>query len=292
MIALGVLIVHACLLLALAGFRAKRGLTLGGAPWIVAIVVPVAGPLSVIALLAAERSGGAGSRSGRFEELRSDDAREEPVLGGDSEKKAVPLEDAMLLNDAATRRDLMMDVLLQGGEEYSASLVEARSSDDPEVAHYASSATMEISTNFDEALASWGLRYQQDPENPETLKRYLGVLERYLDSGIASGEVKRIEETRYREVLARKIQVDPEEVDLLRLAESQLGEGLLEDADMTIEKMEELYPDEDDTWFMRLRYWYELENCNEIERMIESKENAHPSERVRDEIDFWKKAAA
>lgn len=291
MIAVAILIVHACLLGVMGIVHAVRGVTYGGQLWIVAAVVPVAGPVSALMLTLAEHSKRAGVHDDLFDDPDFDVPEEDLLLGADDGRSVVPLEDAMLVNDAATRRGLMMDVLLQGGSSYSDALVEARSSDDPEVAHYASSASMEIATNYEDDLVQASVRYDHSPDDPQVVKRYLDILERYLDSGLAKGAVRRIHETRYREVLARKIQLDPDEVDFMRMAQSLLEEGLYEDADKTIAEMEQRYPDADDTWIMRLWYWYALRKPQEIQRMIAEKASGRVSDRVRSHIEFWKKVS-
>lgn len=289
MLVAAVLVVHVCLLSVMGLCRHFGGADFEVPLWIVAAVVPVAGPASALALWRANRSRRAGGRASLFDETRPPEPQDDLPTNPDDSKKVVPLEDAMLVSDASARRNLVLDVLLQGGQDYSSSLVMARSSSDPEVAHYASSATMQISASFDEALAKEGLAYQQNPDDPETVKRYLGVLERYLASGMAEGDELRIQQTRYREVLERKVRIDPEEVDLLRLAQSQLDEGLYEDADHTIWMLEVSFPDDDDVWIMRLRYLYGLGRSREIREMVEKKAADHPSSRIRSLTDFWEK---
>lgn len=284
-----VLMAHACLLAVMGLCQRFMHARFDGALWIVAAIVPVAGPVSALALWGAERSRRAGGRESIFDQTRPPEPTDDPLADPDSAKEVVPLEDAMLVSNASSRRNLVLDVLLQGGQDYGPSLVMARSSNDPEVAHYASSATMQISASFEEALAREGLAYQQNPYDPEVVRRYLGVLERYLDSGLAEGDERRIQETRYREVLERKVRIDPEEVDLLRLADSQLKEGLYEDADHTIWMLEVSFPEDDDVWILRLRYLYGLGRADDIREMVKAKAAAHPSARIRAITDFWEK---
>lgn len=291
-LACAILAAHGLLLLAMLLVGRLPRVSYGAALWVVAAIVPVAGPVSAITLVCAERSKRAGRRALDFEGSRAPDEEYPPGLEPDVMSDVVPLEDAMLVDDASTRRDLMLDMLIQGGDDLGASLAMARSSGDAEVAHYASSATMELSASYEEALAAGGLRYQQDPDDLDALRRYLDLLERYLASGMAEGVARRIQEARYREALARKIRIDPEEADYARLAQSQLDEGLIEDAGQTISQMEERYPDDDDTWLLRLKYWYDLRRPQEIRAMVRARqESGRVSERVRPEVEFWERVA-
>ena len=55
----------------------------------------------------------------------------------------VPLQEALLMNDASTRRELMMDILYDDVGEYVEVLKNARMNDDTEVVHYATTAMVE-----------------------------------------------------------------------------------------------------------------------------------------------------
>lgn len=284
--------VHACLLAVMVVACAVRGAMYFSVPlWAVAVVVPVAGPASAMALVLAERSKHAGEQGETG--LEASLAGPEPMAYRlDGTGDVVPLEDAMIVNDAETKRGLMMDVLLQQGGGSGRSLAMARSSSDVEVAHYASSASMELFSSLEEAFSAAEARYQKTPNDAATLSLYLGVIERYLDEGGAKGEVRRILEARYREVLQRKIAADPEEVDFERLAESQLAEGLHKEADDTITRMEALYPGTDAAWLLRLRYFYDLGRADRVRDMIEGADVRHMSQKARSAVEFWKKALA
>ena len=63
----------------------------------------------------------------------------------DTDKKIVPLEEALLINEPRVRRELIMDVLNDDPEEYMDLLKQARMNEDVEVVHYAITAMVELS---------------------------------------------------------------------------------------------------------------------------------------------------
>ena len=62
----------------------------------------------------------------------------------DTDKKIVPLEEALLINEPGVRRELIMDVLNDDPEEYMDLLKQARMNEDVEVVHYAITAMVEL----------------------------------------------------------------------------------------------------------------------------------------------------
>ena len=67
----------------------------------------------------------------------------------DTDKKIVPLEEALLINEPRVRRELIMDVLNDDPEEYMDLLKQARMNEDVEVVHYAITAMVELSKEYD-----------------------------------------------------------------------------------------------------------------------------------------------
>lgn len=283
------LMVHVALLAILYARGRRFGRSLDGALWIVALVVPVFGPLSV--LLAEYLISGSVEPDDSIEVARRSET-EPPRAPDESAGQIVPLEDALIVNDAPTRRSLMLEVLLRGGEDYVPNLVSARKSSDVEVAHYASSASMEISASYDEALAKGALTFRQHPDDLEAVDSYISVLESYLDSGMATGDLRSIQETSLRAALKRRLELEPDRAAQARLVTCELDAGLFDEADAELRKMERELPDDDEAWLLRLRYWYVLRRPDMIARMIDERDGHPASGRVQDAISFWKKALA
>lgn len=282
------LALHACLLLVMGVTCLAHVLSFGGPLWVVAVVVPVAGPVSALALAVAVRMPGAGQRAEALGLLDGDGADDDALVNDDMDA-VVPLEDAMLVSDASQRRSLVMDVLLRGEQGLGRSLALARASKDQEVAHYASSASMEMSAALDEQLASALARYQAAPDDLAAVDSYVDVIERYLGSGVAEGEMRGSLEARLREVLAHRAELSPTERNLVELASSQLDAGLLDAADGTLGRLEEGWPGSDDAWLLRLRYWYQRRDPSELRSLLGERDRRSASARVRQKLDFWER---
>lgn len=70
----------------------------------------------------------------------------------ESDRNIVPLEEVLLIDEAAMRRDLIMNVLNDDPENYIDMLKQARMNDDVEVVHYAITGMVELSKEYESRL--------------------------------------------------------------------------------------------------------------------------------------------
>lgn len=103
----------------------------------------------------------------------------------------VPLQEALLINDASTRRQLIMDILYHDTGEYVEALNRARMNDDVEVVHYATTAMVELQKDYEEKLRKQRLDWERKKDSPALYAAYRQTLEAYVDSGILEGNMKR-----------------------------------------------------------------------------------------------------
>ena len=75
----------------------------------------------------------------------------------------VPLEDALIMDDSATKRSVMLDVLMSDTNDYLSVLSQARMNEDVEVVHYATTAMVELSKDYELRLQSYSSEYARDP---------------------------------------------------------------------------------------------------------------------------------
>ena len=80
--------------------------------------------------------------------------------GADSETM-VPLEEALIVNDAKMRRNLLLDILHRNPEEYLKTLENAMDSDDVEVTHYATTTVLEIQSEYEQQLQEYMRRFNE-----------------------------------------------------------------------------------------------------------------------------------
>lgn len=185
------LFVHIAICLALFAL-ASRGV-LKARPSCVALplFVPVFGLVGFALLEARLRDDGARCEEFDIEELRVNDAVHRSIVMEQSTvgDAVVPLREALLLNDPTARRELIMDVLYEGAQSQPHALRAARSNDDAEVVHYATTALVELQKSYDEGIAQARAACDENPRDVDAAARLADVLCDYIESGLLEGSM-------------------------------------------------------------------------------------------------------
>lgn len=171
----------------------------------VIVLVPLWGPLLVVLLSARSAVFGEGLKESALESLRFNDDLHRSILvhERDADAGVVPLEEALIVNDPAERRRLMLSMLTEEPDAYLAQLQAAKLNDDVEVAHFAATAVAQISKESDLKLQQLERAFKTDP-SAQNLNEYCDFLGEYLGSGLAEGRVAQIQRQQYARLLARR----------------------------------------------------------------------------------------
>ncbi|WP_373218665.1 hypothetical protein [Ruminococcus sp. 5_1_39BFAA] len=89
------------------------------------------------------------------------------------EDRIVPIEEALLINDSAIRRELMMEIMYSNPDNYVAQLQEARMNDDTEVVHYAVTALVELQKEYDLQFQEMEKKLSDVPDDEHILNDYI-----------------------------------------------------------------------------------------------------------------------
>ena len=208
------------------------------------------------------------------------------------EDRVVPLEEALLINDPTTRRDLMMEVMYSNPDDYVGQLKEARTNDDTEVVHYAVTALSELQKEYQLQFQELDWKMKNDPEDEELLERYLKLLSRYLGSGIAEGNDMDIKLRAYSEMLGRKIKKTPDRLSLWKTkAETDLK---IREYPAALEEIHHIIRtwDRSETGYLLLvKYHSAMKNRDGIESVLEQirRKKIYLTPAGRRWIRFWEK---
>lgn len=188
------LLIHALVCLMLWTLMKLGLLPVRGHMLAVIVLVPLWGPLLVVLLSVCSAVFGEGLKGSALESLRFNDDlhRSMSVPSGEDDSGVVPLEEALIVNDPAYRRRLMLSMLTEEPDAYLAQLQAAKLNDDVEVAHYAATAVAQISKESDLKLQQLERAFKTDP-SAQNLNEYCDFLGEYLCSGLAEGRVAQIQ---------------------------------------------------------------------------------------------------
>lgn len=210
---------------------------------------------------------------------------EDPV-----EDRVVPLEEALLINDSITRRELMMEVMYGNPDDYVTQLKEARMNDDTEVVHYAVTALAELQKEYDLQFQELDWELEKNPDDDEITDRYVRLLNRYLESGIAEGNDLDIKLRSYSEMLERKIKKAPERIMLRKeKARTDLKIGEYEAAYEQIRYMMDRWDQSETGYLLMLQYYSATGNRRGIDRTLDliKRKKVYLTPQGRRTIGFW-----
>ncbi|MBO6240260.1 MAG: hypothetical protein J6O61_05390 [Butyrivibrio sp.] len=259
---------------------------------IIVICIPLWGALCAVIITLMIRLGKDGNKNSELELMRSNllDQSLLPRQEAESEN-IVPLEDALIMNDPTVRRSVMMDVLMTDVKKYIPVINQARMNDDVEVVHYATTAMVELSKEYELKLQEYSSEYASNPGRKGLLDEYTSFLSQYISSGMVQGQLLEIHKNTYHQLLITKLTLNPNIDDYASLVKSLLDSKLYIRADVALSTMEENWPTDERNWLLRFRYYYETGAGSKIKEMIKttSESGRYYSREIREIVEMWEK---
>ena len=257
----------------------------------VIVLVPLWGPLLVVLLSVRSAVFGEGLKESALESLRFNDDlhRSISVSSGEDDAVVVPLEEALIVNDPAYRRRLMLSMLTEEPDAYLAQLQAAKLNDDVEVAHYAATAVAQISKESDLKLQQLERAFKTDP-SLHNLEAYCDFLGAYLDSGLAEGRVAQIQRQQYARLLARRCEREDGPALRIRYATALADAGEIDKAEDVASQLVIDASDEQDVWMLCLRLAVIRHDGQAVRRVIDAidKQHVYLNAEKRERLSFWR----
>ena len=238
LILLVLLLGHSILAYGLYRQMLARKVTLHPILWLPILLMPYLGPLSVAlvywrmysredfqSIVVSQQEASAQD----MDEQLSDEEDQAPISLQSSEdvRLWVPIEEALLLNDSAIKRELTMSMLKDQPSNVVALLQQARMNEDVEVVHYATVMLAELHKEYDLKIQELKQELLKQPDDIDILEKLCLALEDYLASGLVAGKFAESSRRQYIDLLRRKVAISHELKDYLRLGGQYLalGEG-------------------------------------------------------------------
>jgi hypothetical protein len=258
--------------------------------FVMIICIPFWGALSALMITYLIKRGKVGSRSGNLEAMRGgfQDPQDLRVETGEGQN-IVPLEDALIMDDSSVRRSVMLDVLMSDARGYMPVINQARMNDDVEVVHYATTAMVELSKEYELKLQEFSTEYAENPTKEGLLDEYVEFLGQYIASGMIQGQLLEIQRNTYQQLLSVKVVINPNIDDYEKLVRAFLASRQYPKADASLGIMEEQWPGDERNWLLRFRYYVETGSGQKIKDMIQSVRDSgeYYSKDIREIIEFW-----
>ena len=207
----------------------------------------------------------------------------------ESDRNIVPLEEVLLIDEAAMRRDLIMNVLNDDPENYIDMLKQARMNDDVEVVHYAITGMVELSKEYESRLQKIEYRYAKQPENQQLISEYCDFLQEYVSQGLLEGQMELVQRNQYIKLLKKKLKFKEDLHTYVCLAENQMQTKEYEQVLKSLERMDKKWHRNEEYWILRIRYYVELKQGKELKETLEQiqQEHIYLSAKGKEALAFW-----
>ena len=187
------------------------------------------------------------------------------------------------------RRELIMDVLNDDPEEYMDLLKQARMNEDVEVVHYAITAMVELSKEYDFRLQKMEKLYAASPDDPEILEQYCDFMEEYLNQGILEAQMEREQRERYIRLLRQKLKVKTTLSTCVRLFQNLMKTGDYVQAEEILGLMDQKWHRKEEFWILKIRYLAERKKGAELQQCLRQmkEEQIYLSSKSKEVLAFW-----
>lgn len=254
------------------------------------LLIPVFGPLLVITVELLV--GRLGSKPVELESLKFEHTLIWAAnVKEQEEKEAIPLEEAILINDIPTRRKVVLKTFKDDPLKYLNVLMVARHNEDVDTTHYATIQISKIQRQYQLGLQKCAREYEQHPNDLDVLNKYIDLLGRYLDSGLPEENIWRHQSNVYAGLLEQKLSVVPNDQDTL-IRKLRTLAALKENYPATVDVialLQKNWPGDEQTWIESLRACVEWRDAERCRQTIDAMQHTRVSwtKRGREQVRPW-----
>ena len=181
----------------------------------------------------------------------------------------LPLEEAVLLNDAHTKRRLMLETLYHDPTKYLDVLMIAKNNEDIETAHYATTTISKIQRDFELTIQKLSSAVENNPDDPELLDKYISIQETYINSGVLEDYLLTRQRILFSKVLEKKLKSNPADKQMiLKMISNSLVLKDFDTADKFCRKLQDQWPLDEDTWIESLKVYVESRDKRNFEKTL------------------------
>lgn len=213
----------------------------------------------------------------------------------DNDTITVPLEEAMVVNDASVKRKLMLQILNRNPEDYIDLLQQTRMNDDVELTHFATTAMMEIQGKYEQQLQQYEQQLKSQPDHYEMIKMYMNQLKAYIDSGLITGNILLIYERKLNQLLIHYMelaqnQLVEEKKYFLMLIDNKIAINELESIEDELKKAKSLWPDQEQVYMLYVKYYRKMGRGDKVKAVLDEilESGIYLSKEGKSWYDFWR----
>ncbi|MGN7476635.1 hypothetical protein ACTHOQ_02175 [Solibacillus silvestris] len=196
--------------------------------------------------------------------------KSESKIERDEELNVVSIEEALLVNDYATRRKILIDVLKEDAMKFIDVLKTAVTNDDTETSHYAVTAVVEVKRELTNLMQKLAVEYSKNPQNTEIAQAYGDIIKEYLRSGFLDAQSTKKYQVTYIEILQKIIENDAAAEDAF--IEKIHMELAIQDtiaAEQTAMAFKERFPNSEQAYLTAMKIFFETFAADKLQQELQ-----------------------
>ena len=181
----------------------------------------------------------------------------------ESEMNLVPMEEAIMIDDKESLRQLLLTVLRGDMSKSINAVAKALNSSDSEASHYAASAIMDITAEFQKTIQKFQVQLTENPKDLEVNQLYIEYLLRMLGTNFLSDMELKTYVYELQHVCIAFYEHTPSGMKVEYMSGligllTKIGD--LQSAEPWLERIRRDYPDDMEMYRCALHFYYETKN--------------------------------
>lgn len=208
----------------------------------------------------------------------------------EKELNIIPIEEALVVSDYTTRRNVMLDVLKKDAIQYMDVIKMAILNEDTETSHFAVSAVIEVKRKLLLALQTFSVEFDKNPKNSSIASSYAQVLKEYMRSGFLDQQTLKKYKYTYIQVLGQLIDNDNRDTSIFEekmKVEIELQEFVA--AEITGLQYLEEFPNLESPYICLLNYYFSTNSKKKMQQVLDELMNSSVqfSNRALTIVRYW-----
>lgn len=161
--------------------------------------------------------------------------------------------------------------------------------EDVEVVHYAITAMVELSKEYDYRLQKIEKKYTNDPDDPVILEEYCDFLKEYLSQGFMEKQMEQIYRNQYTQLLLKQLDQKVNLHTCVCLMENLMVQRDFFLAEKILKIMDQNWHRGEEYWIWKIRYLAERKMGKELKQSLQAlkEEHIYLSSRGKEALGFW-----
>lgn len=204
----------------------------------------------------------------------------------------LPLGDSLILGTRQQRRLFLVQLLKKDYSRYIKGLQKAVNNEDSEISHYAGAALIEIKKQFEKLIHSADEEYKKNSNDVSAIKNNIDTIKKYINSGLSDEIEKKEFAISLSRLLEKYLEKDQSAkqyfMDKIKL---DLELENYDYAEEYCKKFCRYFPDEQEAYFMLLKFFYSTHNLKSLKKVSNFINNKqfNLSKRNRQMLDYWER---